>query len=124
MKKIALIIDDDKINNFVCEFLINKYVPGVNIVSKTSSSEGLQFIREHSKEISFLFLDLNMPEYDGWDLLELMKTEGLVHFPIYIISSSVNTEDIHRSKKMPEIKNFFVKPLRSEDFEKINFSKS
>ena len=47
----------------------------VDITFATNGAEGLQAIREGKGEM--VFLDLTMPEVDGYQVLETIKAEGL-----------------------------------------------
>jgi CheY-like chemotaxis protein len=61
-----------------------------------------------------IFLDINMPVMDGWHFLEeyikLKPRIGKV-ITIYMISTSVDPEDIERAKKIREVSDYIVKPV-------------
>ena len=44
------------------------------------------------------FVDLNMPDVDGWELLRRIRADGrLRRLPVVILSSSARAEDVRRS---------------------------
>ena len=72
-----VLIDDSTFDLMVNEIIIKKVIK--KPCEKFSKPhEGYQFIRnllENTDEKILLFLDLNMPELNGWELLEL----SLIH---------------------------------------------
>jgi CheY-like chemotaxis protein len=58
-----------------------------------------------------------MPQYDGWDFLNGYKKlyRSLKKaIKVYIVSSSIDPNDITRSKQYKFVDSFIVKPLRRE----------
>lgn len=69
----AILIDDEKSSLQTLEFEINAYCPEVNIVAACSSPEyGLKEIRLKQPEL--VFLDIEMPGMNGFELLQSMDT--------------------------------------------------
>lgn len=65
----AVIIDDEPRGINSLKILIEKYVEGLKIVaSSTNAGEGIELIENYRPEI--VFLDINMPEMNGFELLE------------------------------------------------------
>ena len=85
---------------------------GADIISFTDPMEAMNFIQKNAREIDVIFLDLNMPEYNGWKFLELMN-EYLI-MPVYMLTSSINVQDLSRSGEFSAIKQFISKPLTVE----------
>lgn len=110
-----LIVDDDSVNNMVCKAIIKSVTREKNTVCFNNPLEALKYF-ETEKQIhpAILFLDLNMPEMNGWEWLEKYR-----NFPefikekvtIYILSSSVNPTDIARANSNNLVTDYIVKPL-------------
>ena len=65
----ALIVDDENSSRNVLREYVRKYCADVNVVGEADSvSSALPLIREHNPDI--LFLDVEMPELNGFELLE------------------------------------------------------
>jgi CheY-like chemotaxis protein len=67
-----------------------------------------------------IFLDLNMPVMDGWEFLDSFKTESYSQFhdtKVIILSSTINPEDLEKSKKYPMVIDFLSKPISKEMLE-------
>jgi len=98
MKSISrfLIIDDDPCNNFVCELVIKRAVADVDVQTFTQPTMAIDYIKnEYSQNAdvpTIVFLDINMPDMTGWDVLETFNTfNGLMkQFTIFMVSSSTN----------------------------------
>lgn len=75
MFKSILLVDDDKINNFVTEKLLKRTNLSKNIKSVTNGEEALTFLSEDKNECpELIFLDINMPEMDGLHFLKYFRT--------------------------------------------------
>ncbi|GHB25808.1 response regulator [Mongoliitalea lutea] len=116
MLKIVL-IDDDPISSFVTEKLISSNIDCPHIIYKYQSAiEALEKVSSITP--NFLFLDLNMPEMNGWDFLE--RYEPSDYKPeVYILSSSVDERDISKASNYEIVKDYISKPLIKKFIKKI-----
>ncbi len=93
-----LVVDDSNIvRNFIEKIFNNKY----KVLSAKDGQEAISFIDNtpHDK-IMCVFLDLNMPGVDGFQVLEHFKTNNLFSsIPVSIITGSDDTETITRAFK-------------------------
>lgn len=114
-----LLVDDDEINNFISIKLIKKAVDNTAIsacLNGRFAIEELVEIQKHDPALlpDFILLDINMPIMNGWEFLDEYKRlniDPLGKSKIYIISSSVFSNDINKAKSYPLVKNFISKPL-------------
>lgn len=68
----ALIIDDEEHGIKSLELLLEKYCPEIIVVDKTTDpKKGIELINNYHPEI--VFLDIYMPELNGFDLLEQLR---------------------------------------------------
>jgi len=117
-----LLVDDDEINNFISIKLIKKVLLNTQITSclngKFAIDELLEINRVNPSNLpDFILLDINMPIMNGWEFLDeftKLKLDALGKTRIFIISSSVFSNDIARAKSYPIVKDFVSKPLTSE----------
>ena len=69
---------------------------------------------------SLILLDLNMPGMDGWEFLEQFKRiPEAIHIPVVILSSSIDPQDIAKSKTFGNVKDYIPKPLTAEKLDQI-----
>ena len=113
-----MVIDDDPINNLICSKFIRNAHPDAQIQTFTEPVRGLDFIASHYMNTdnvkTVLFLDINMPVLSGWDVLNSFKNFTQItkeQFIIYILSSSIASEDKERAANSPLVKGYIEKPL-------------
>lgn len=122
--KLACIIDDDPIHLF----LTNKLIEMTNLVEKTIAyKDGKEAFLALEKSINnneslpdIIFLDLNMPIWDGWQFLEKMqKLPKLPDFTTFILTSSENEEDLKKAEKFGLNTNYLIKPINRDILKNI-----
>jgi CheY-like chemotaxis protein len=118
-EKLYMIIDDDTINNMVCQLVIKNSVPDSTTMCFVNPIEALEYLKDinHSKP-EIILLDINMPEMDGWEFLEKYESVEL-KTKIVILSSSTNENDKYRAEKHPLVINYVSKPLTIEKMMKV-----
>ena len=87
----------------------------VDITFATNGLEGIQAIREGKGEM--VFLDLTMPEMDGYQVLEAVKAEGLDAM-IIVISGDIQPDAHARVTKLGAME-FIQKPVSPEKLQEI-----
>ena len=94
-------------------------------------SNRLHVVRDGQEALDFLFrngayadaprvdlilLDLNLPKYDGRQVLERIRSnQDLTHVPVVILTTSASEEDILRSYKL-HANAYVTKPVDVNDF--------
>ena len=73
-----------------------------------------------------ILLDLNMPIMNGWEFLdELIDLEEKLKntkTKIYIVSSSVDPEDLNKAKEYEMVSDFIIKPVNTDLLKKLKDS--
>jgi two-component system chemotaxis response regulator CheY len=82
----------------------------VEITFASNGAEGLQAIRDGKGEM--VFLDLTMPEMDGYEVLEAIRKEGLDAM-IIVISGDIQPAAHVRVSELGAI-DFIQKPVNAE----------
>lgn len=110
MKKIrVLIIDDERAARNEVRRLLNDFSDFEIIAEAANADEALKIISEQRPDI--LFLDIQMPEKSGFDLLELLDHVPPVIFTTAYDQYAVKAFDVNAV-------DYLVKPIREERFEK------
>ncbi|ARS34341.1 response regulator transcription factor [Pontibacter actiniarum] len=115
MKKI-LLVDDMEIFNFIMVTSIKNVDPACVVHDFTNPLLAFSALQELDPHV--VFLDLNMPELDGWGFLEKMQEQNLRQ-KVYILTSSTSELDRQRSEAYPNVVRFLVKPVEEELLEEI-----
>lgn len=124
--KSVAIIDDDKIFQQIIKKTIGQIETIENIYTFSDGKEAIDYFGIYSSDIKMLpdviFLDLNMPNMNGWEFLEayfLLEPNLAKKSTIYIVSSSVDPNDLIKVKASNEVSDYLVKPLNIEFFTQI-----
>ena len=75
---------------------------------------------ETNNKPQLIFLDLNMPVMNGWEFLESFITTEYSDYhdtKIIILSSTIDPQDLEKSKKYPMVIDFLSKPISKEMLE-------
>ena len=113
MKKI-MIVDDEKISNFIFRKLFAQISPDFVISDFTDPANAFQSIAEFCPD--GIFLDINMPIMNGWSFLDSMSAQSLT-YKVFILSSSTSQDDIARAASYSNVVNCVAKPLTREKLE-------
>ena len=122
MKLNFIIVDDDAINNMMCKMAIARHFGPVTIDCFQSPKAALENIAKKTDTANVLFLDLNIPEMNGWEFLaEFSKFDASIsgQFTIYILSASTNDLDRELAEKNRHVTGFVSKPLTAKKLEKV-----
>ena len=112
----VMLIDDDKITNILTKKLLLKHNPEMKVEifnSPFESIEHLEKLKVNNWEMPIIFLDINMPMMNGWQFLEKIASQNMSP-TIYILTSSVDRNDIEKARTYKNVKAFLTKPLTVE----------
>jgi two-component system, chemotaxis family, chemotaxis protein CheY len=121
----AFLIDDDPIQLRLAELLINRTAVFDQLQIFGGAEGALEFLQaaENRSDLpDIILLDLNMPETDGWMFLERFK--GIIgdldkEIRIFILSSSIDENEIARSRQYPFVAGFISKPINQDILKEI-----
>lgn len=118
--KSVCIIDDDPI--FI---MLAKRLFSLNGLNNTLSEfpdgreafQALQKLHAYGEALpDVIFLDVNMPIWDGWDFLDEFGKLDLKSFPeIYILTSSSHSLDREKAASYSIVNQMLNKPLKKDD---------
>ncbi|WP_192462126.1 response regulator [Euzebyella saccharophila] len=112
-----LLVEDDEVTLFLAKLLLNK-IGYDNVDTCLNGLEASNYLKNNSP--SLIFLDLNMPIMDGFELLEEMRTKNLCPTTkVVILTSSSRPDDRLKAVEFANVIEFLEKPLSKEKFEDI-----
>lgn len=116
MNKAIIVADDSMIiRNIVSKALEGEYI----VLKAQNGKEAIDYITKKEYNICCMLLDLNMPEYDGFMVLNYFKNNNLFNrIPISIISGDDTKETIDRAFSYG-IVDMLNKPFSSENIKNV-----
>jgi two-component system nitrate/nitrite response regulator NarL len=118
-QKNFLVVDDDEIFLFTANYVLKRSFPDVNIVTSKNGEEALVKLAALTPDA--LFVDLNMPVMNGWELLEEISLKyPQLSFPIMIVTSSIDPLDKQKAAAHILKPRFVEKPLSEIKISALN----
>jgi CheY-like chemotaxis protein len=124
---LVMCVDDSSIDNFVNKKIICRYAFADEVIAFTKPREALGYLVKLSNSQndlvpSILFLDLDMPEIDGYEFLSafnLLSERVKKNMDVVILTSSINPADVEKFCKHKSVITFLHKPLVKHNLDKL-----
>jgi len=123
-----MLIDDSDIDNMVNKHILSKSMVAEHIIVFTSANDALTYFSENKTTTDemlipkIILLDINMPIMNGFGFLvefEKITADNLKNTKVIMLTSSVDPNDIRRSKDYSSVISFISKPLSLEHLDEI-----
>jgi len=119
----VFLVDDDSIFCFLFQKLLDQHSnKSIELIVFHDGYSAAEYFRKNkSNPLTYpdiLFIDINMPLMNGWELLETIYNEDLFkskNVMRYIISSSISNADKHHRNKASDYIEFITKPISNKD---------
>lgn len=94
-RKTILIVDDDPTNRaLLSDILDDSY----DIVEAVNGKEAISALQKYGIGIQLVLLDIQMPEMDGYEVLDIMKKQGWIdNIPVIMVSSTNEADAVPRT---------------------------
>lgn len=122
MRKSILLIDDEEVFHWIAKQFLERIQMEVNTSSCYNGQEGLDFMKETLELPDIILLDLNMPIANGWvflDKYENLRRDDLGKSRVYVVSSSIDPEDMKRARSFSFVVDYIPKPISLEILQEL-----
>lgn len=127
----VMLIDDNEIDNLINQKMIEAANIAEHIYTHTGARSAIEFLRnlEQLKDVAssvlpdVIFLDIDMPLMDGFQFLEefeKLAKETVDKCKIVMLTSSINPQDLNKSKEYTYVKKYINKPLSQDTLENLS----
>ena len=111
-----IVVDDSKLDCFIAEKIINNTGKAESVKVFQQANEALAYIGGNTSPsgTTVVFVDIQMPVMNGFEFVESfekLSDDQKQNYHIYMLSSSINENDIARVKGYKSVKQFLNKPL-------------
>lgn len=126
-KHIVCLIDDDNIYQYTARVILESTGLAKQIHSFYNGSEAISYFKDE-KNLQpdtlpdVIFVDINMPVMNGWEFLEeYHKLYALLpkYIAVYVVSSSVDSSDMQRSRSFKAVSDYLVKPVNRSKYQEL-----
>ena len=108
----CIIVDDDKLSCKIIEGYVHKYAT-LNLIGTYNDAIEARNILTKRRDIDLIFLDIMMPEMDGFQTVKKIKADPrLKNIPVFAVSAKAMSED-KRVILKHGFDDFIPKPVNS-----------
>lgn len=110
--------DQDMLRNTLSRLL---GMEGFEVVATSNGARALSAVLGATKPFDLALLDVNMPEIDGFSLLEkIRKTPAVADLPVIMLTGHVDSASVMRGMQL-KVNEYLVKPYKIADLmDRIN----
>jgi two-component system chemotaxis response regulator CheY len=114
-----LVVDDSKLHHQMYKLVFSRgSLSGSTVHHATNGREGYALLAAHP-ELALVFLDLNMPEMNGLEVLQRRRAERLhLHVPIVLVTTEGTADDEARGREAGAWE-YLRKPFQPADVERL-----
>jgi len=111
-----IVIDDSKLDCFIAEKIIQNTGKSESTHTFQQATEAIAYIQGLAPQTfkTIIFVDIQMPVMNGFEFVEAFERLPAATreaYSIYMLSSSINENDIAKVKGYASVKQFLNKPL-------------
>lgn len=117
-----MVVDDEDDCNFVTRLVLKKAGFKGLLTCYTAAQEAIDHLRNGASTPNLMFVDINMPGMDGFELLAIAEEEGLLPngiTSVVMFSSSNRPSDLEKALSYRSVIGYVEKALTVENYERV-----
>ncbi len=105
---------EDNIGNVRLLERLMVHRPTIQLITSMHGGEGFALARQHRPDL--ILLDVHMPDFSGYEVLELLRGEpGTASIPVVMLSADASHDQIQRFRDAGA-RDYLTKPLDLQSF--------
>jgi two-component system response regulator (stage 0 sporulation protein F) len=106
----VLYVDDEKINTFIFERMLNDYF---GVITANTGEEGIEILRKESDTIKAVISDMRMPGMDGLTFIKKAKEE-FPQLPFFLLTAFTDQNEIADAIESNLVTGCLHKPIEPD----------
>jgi len=113
--RLLVVDDNEEITEAITDYLSTDQTIDCEVIN--DGPQGLERIR--NDKFDLILLDIAMPDFSGWDILESLKNYGIVESKNIVIFTASSDHKLFDEMKNAGIKEIFKKPFSIEQLTEL-----
>lgn len=109
--RMILIVDDSEIDREILKNILNE---DFEVAEAENGFIAIEYITANRKKLDAIMLDISMPHISGFDVLRLLRDNGMGDIPVFLISAEATKENVMRAAQF-NVTEFISKPFDRDD---------
>jgi two-component system, OmpR family, response regulator VicR len=110
--KVILCIEDEQEMIDLIRLILSRR--GFNVIGANSGEEGLMTIRKEHPDL--VLLDLMMPDMDGWEVYQKMKSDlTMKEIPVIVVTARAQSIDKVLGLHIAKVDDYIAKPFSPQE---------
>ena len=111
-KKVVVCVEDEPEMIDLVKLILGR--KGFELVGAVGGREGLETVRQLKPDL--VLLDLMMPDMDGWEVYQKMKTdEELKEIPVIVVTAKAQSIDKVLGLHIAKVEDYVTKPFGPQE---------
>lgn len=106
-----LIVDDSEIDRKILRNILEE---SFEVMEAENGFSAIEIVTTNKSKLDAIMLDISMPHISGFDVLRLLRDNGLSNIPVFLISAEATKENVMRAAQF-NISEFISKPFDRDD---------
>lgn len=122
--KLAYVVENDRISSVITELIVKRNLFGGEVQcfanGQLAYNQLAAALQAGAGVPDLILLDLDMPLMDGWEFLAALANHSpAASVRVFVLTSSINSDDKTKASNYPAVKGFFIKPLDPASVERM-----
>ena len=109
--KTLLIVDDSETDRTLLKNVLSE---GFDLLETDNGYQAIEMMSDKKNKLDGLILDISMPLMNGFDVLRLMKDNGLDNIPVFIMTAEATEENVLQAAELG-VSEFIIKPYDGDE---------